>query len=347
MKRNYVANLHEGAKIEDVFLITSKSLGSTRTGLPFIKMRLTDRTGTLDAVKWNATQTELGAASEMDYISARGTVGEYNGQLQLTVDAFRRHTEKVDPSDFLAATSHDVGEMFAELRAILGEVKNPHLVRLLSAFFDDERISRLFREAPAATKVHHACIGGLLEHTLSVLKSSAALSSLYPDADRDLVLTAAALHDIGKIEEYDWSISIRFSEAGHFVGHLVGGAMMTKEAADHIEGFDPLLNLALQHAILSHHGKKEYGSPKQPKSLEAMIVHAADELDADAAMYRNAIADSARDGDVSLFTKRHFFLDRPLFKGIPKSDDPSESSESGFDSELFAAQTDRDPFADE
>ena len=344
MKRNYISDLREGAKIEDVFLITSKSLGSTRTGLPFIKMRLTDRTGTIDAVKWNATQTELGAASEMDYISARGTIGEYNGQMQLTVDAFRKHTEKVDPTDFLATTAFDVDEMFAELRAILGEVRNPSLVKLLSSFFDDEKTSRLFREAPAATKVHHACIGGLLEHTLNVLKSSAALAALYPDADRDLVLTAAALHDIGKIEEYDWSVSIRFSDAGHFIGHLVGGAMMAKDAADRIEGFDPLMNLALQHVILAHHGKKEYGSPKQPKSLEAMIVHAADELDADAAMYRNAIAESTRDGDTSLFTKRHFFLDRPLFRGIPR---PEEPSEPGFDSDLFAAKTEYDPFRDD
>lgn len=344
MKRHYISDLREGAKVEEVFLITSKSVGSTRAGVPFIKLRLSDRTGTIDAVKWNATQSELSGASEMDYIQARGTMGEYNGQLQLTVDAFRKHTEKVDPADFLATTSRDVDEMFAELREIIGEVKNPHLSRLLASFFDDEQISRLFREAPAATKVHHACIGGLLEHTLNVVKSCAALAGIYQDADRDLLLTAAALHDIGKIEEYDWSIALRFTEAGHFVGHVVGGTIMVKEAADRIEGFDPLMNLALQHVILAHHGHKEFGSPKQPKSLEAMIVHVADELDADAAMYRNALADSVRDGDLGLFTKRHFFLDRPLFKGIPKSDDPSEP---GFDSELFAAETDYDPFGEE
>ena len=346
MKRNYISNLHEGSRIEDVFLITSKSLGSTRTGLPFIKMRLTDRTGTIDAVKWNATQTELGAASEMDYINARGTIGEYNGALQLTIDSFHKYTEKVDPSDFLATTSRDIDEMFTEFRGILAEVKNPQLIKLLSLFFDDDRISRQFREAPAATKVHHACIGGLLEHSLNVLKSSAALASLYPDADRDIVLTAAALHDIGKIDEYDWSVSIRFSDAGHFIGHLVGGAMMVKDAAARIEGFDPLLNLAMQHAILSHHGKKEYGSPKQPKSLEAMIVHAADELDAEVAMYRNAVAEASRDGDGSLFTKRHFFLDRPLFKGMPHTEE-SEESPDAFDLELFAVKADDDPFAEE
>jgi len=342
MKRHYVSDLREGAKVEEVFLITSKSVGSTRAGVPFIKLRLGDRTGAIDAIKWNATQTELGAASEMDYIHARGTIGEYNGNMQLTVDSFRKYSEKVDPSDFLATTSRDIDEMFTELREITSKVKNPHLSRLLASFFDDERTSKLFREAPAATKVHHACIGGLLEHTLSVVKTCAALAELYPDADRDLLLTAAALHDIGKIEEYDWSIAFRFTEAWHFVGHVVGGTMMVKEAADRIEGFEALLNLALQHAILAHHGKKEYGSPKQPKSLEAMIVHVADELDADAAMYRNALADSARDGDLGLFTKRHFFLDRPLFKGIPKSD---ESTEPGFDSDLLAAETDCDPYS--
>jgi 3'-5' exoribonuclease len=344
MKSHYVSDLREGNKIEEVFLVTSKTIGNTRAGAHFLKMKLSDKTGTMDAVKWNATQSELSGVSEMDFIHTRGTVGDYNGQMQLTVDSFRKHTGEVDPSDFLATTCRDVDEMFAELRGIVDEVKNPRLSRLLASFFDDEQTSKLFREAPAATKVHHACIGGLLEHTLNVVKSCAALAGIYADADRDLLLTAAALHDIGKIQEYDWSIALKFTEAGHFVGHVVGGAMMVKEAADRIEGFDPLLNLALQHAILAHHGHKEFGSPKQPKSLEAMIVHVADELDADAAMYRNALADSVRDGDLGLFTKRHFFLDRPLFKGIPKSDEPAEP---GFDSDLFAAETDYDPFGEE
>jgi len=336
--------MREGARVEDVFVVASKSVLHTKTGQPYVKMQLGDRTGVIDAVKWHATQSELGEVSDLDFIFVRGKVGDYNGQPQLTVESFHRYSEKVDPADFLPTTSRDVDGMANELREILTRVENPHVVRLLASFFDDERVSRLFREAPAATKVHHACIGGLLEHTLGVVRSCAALAELYPDADRDLLLTAAALHDIGKIEEYDWSVAIRFSDAGQFVGHVVGGAMMVKQAADAIEGFDPLLNLALQHAILAHHGKHEFGSPQEPKSLEAMMVHAADQLDADIAMLLGAIAESHRDGSLDLFTKRHHWLDRHLFKGIPKPDQPSEPA---FDSDALAAETDYDPFAEE
>lgn len=347
MKRYFVSELREGAKIEEVFLLASKSVGNTRAGQPFLKMKLSDRSGTMDGVKWNATPTDLSCVSEMDFILARGTVGVYNGEMQMVVESFRKHTDKIDAADFLAKTSHDVYAMFTELQELLGQVKDSSLSRLLASFFDDEATTGKFREAPAATKLHHACIGGLLEHTLNVVRASAALAELYPEADRDLVLTAAALHDIGKIEEYEWSTALRFTDAGHLVGHVVGGAMMAKGAADRIEGFDPLLNLALQHAILSHHGMKEYGSPKQPKSLEAMIVHAADELDANVGMYHKAIADSEHEGTLGLFTKRHFMLDRPLFKGIPKPSDTPTLPEPSFDPVAISAETDYDPFGEE
>jgi 3'-5' exoribonuclease len=344
VKNHFVSELREGARVEDVFVVASKSVLRTRAGQPYIKMQLGDRTGAIDAVKWHATPSELEGVSELDFVFVRGKVGEYNGQPQLTVESFYRYSETVDPADFLPTTSRDVDEMASELREILARVQNPHLVRLLASFFDDERIGGLFRQAPAATKVHHACIGGLLEHTLGVVKSCAALAELYPEADRDLLVTAAALHDIGKIEEFDWSIAIRYSDAGQLVGHVVGGAMMVREAAEHIEGFDPLVSLALQHAILAHHGQREFGSPQEPKSIEAMIVHAADQLDADIAMLLGAIAESEREGSDDLFTKRHHWLDRHLFKGFPK---PGEPSELAFDSDSLAAETDYDPFAEE
>lgn len=347
MKRYFVSELREGAKIEEVFLLQSKSVGNTRAGQPFLKMKLSDRSGTMDAVKWNATPTDLSCVSEMDFILARGTVGLYNGEMQMVVESLRKHTEKIDAADFLAKTPRNVEAMLEELRGILGQVTDPSLAKLLAWFFNDDAIVAKFRDAPAATKLHHACIGGLLEHTLNVVKASSALGDLYPEADRDLIITAAALHDIGKIEEYDWTTALRFTDAGHLVGHVVGGAMMAKQAADRIEGFDPLLNLALQHAILAHHGMKEYGSPKQPKSMEAMIVHAADELDANIGMYHKAVAESEHEGTLGLFTKRHFMLDRPLFKGIPKPCDSPTLPEASFDSEALSADTDYDPFAED
>lgn len=350
VKRHFVSELREGVRVEDVFLVLSKKVLHTRTGRPYIKMQLADRTGSVDAVKWHATPHDIEALTEKGFIVACGTLGNYNDQPQFTVEWFRPCTEKPDLADFVATTSRNVDEMWAEFRQILAQVTNPHLARLLAVFFDDEKTARLFREAPAASKVHHACIGGLLEHTLSVVKTCAALADLYSDADRDLLLAAAALHDIGKIEEFDWSPTITYTDAGQFVGHVVGGAMMVKKAAEQIEDFDPLASLALQHAVLAHHGRHEFGSPQLPKSLEAMIVHAADELDADITMLRAAIAESQRDGSGDLFTKRHYWLDRHLFKGFPKPADllePSVPTEQVFDADSLSVETDYDPFAEE
>ncbi len=343
MKSRYISDLREGDIIEDVFLVSSKAVGNTRTGDPYMKLSLSDKSGSINAVKWGATQSEIESIAEMEYVTARGSVGSYHGQLQLRIDSIQKPSTQIDPSDFLPVSQKSGDEMFEELMSILDEVKNPQLRALLETFFEDEQITTKFKEAPAAIKVHHAYLGGLLEHTLNVVKSCALLAAVYPEVNRDILLTAAALHDIGKMEEYEWKPAFRFTDAGHFVGHVVGGAMMVKEAADRIDGFDEVLNLALQHAILSHHGHKEYGSPKLPKSLEAMIVHTADELDADAAMYRTAVEDAADDNDSSLFTKRHFFLERPLFKGLPTPNEPEEQS---FEPGLFSAETEYDPFAD-
>ncbi len=350
MKHHFVSELREGARVEDVFLVLYKSVLHTKTGQAYIKMQLADRTGSIDAVKWNATPNELDGLAEKGFVLVRGMVGEYNGQPQLSVESIRRYSEKPDPADFLATTERNIDEMWNELREILSKITNPNLVKLLALFFDDTAIAKQFREAPAASKVHHAYIGGLLEHTLGVVKACAALADLYPDANRDILLTAAVLHDIGKIEEFDWSLAIKYSDAGQFVGHVVGGTMMVKQAASRIEGFDPILNLAIQHAILAHHGKHEYGSPQEPKSIEAMIVHTADELDANIAMLRNAINESNRDGSEDLFTKRHFWLNRHIFKGLPTSDEPSgpsTPSELLFDADSLTVDADYDPFAED
>lgn len=346
MKRVYVQDLREGLKIDDVFVVASKSVANARNGSRYLRLKLTDRTGTIDAVKWNVSDTEVVGFGENEPMHVRGTAGTYNGELQLTVDSFQKPTYPVDPADFLRASERDPDEMLADLRLILGSVTNPDLARLLSAFLDDPEFAGKFRQAPAAKSVHHAWVGGLLEHTLNVVRSCAALADLYPQADRDILLTAAALHDIGKIDEYACSVTIGFTDSGHLIGHIVGGAMMVKEAAESIEGFDPLLSLALQHAVLAHHGTKEFGSPKRPKSLEAYLLHVADDLDAKVEMFRRAISESDENGEDGLFTKKHFHLDRPIFKGLGRQPEAGDSSDEG-DLDLFAVDPDWDPFAEE
>lgn len=352
MKNIFVENLREGSRADDVFLVASKAVLNTRDGKPFLKLRLSDRTGHLDAVKWGATEPEIASFGENDYIRVSGAVRTYNGGLQLTVESLRRSDQTVDPADFVKCSSQDPDMMMRELTGLLRDVADSHLSKLLARFLEDEDFVRRFRSAPAAKSIHHACVGGLLEHTLNVTRACAAIAGLYPHVDRGLLVTGAFLHDIGKTEEYAWSGSIDFTEAGHLVGHVVGGAMMVKAAADSIDGFDPILSLVLQHMILAHHGTREFGSPKQPKSIEAMILHLADDLDAKVAVFEEAIRQSDGSGEEGLFTKKHFLLERPLFKGmraqdVPARDQAQPRTDDAADLDLFAVNPRRDPFADD
>lgn len=350
MKRIYVDNLRDGLKVDDVFLVSSKTVANTKTGSRYLKLRLSDRTGTIAAVKWSVSDAEASGFGENDLIHVRGLAGLYQGELQLTVDSIMKLSHPVDPADFIRRSERDPDEMLTDLRLILGSVRDPDLSRLLESFLQDEEFLNKFRQAPAAKSVHHACIGGLLEHTLNVVRTCAAISDLYPSVDRDLLLTAAALHDIGKIDEYRWSVSIDFSDAGHLIGHVVGGTMMVKEAIDLIEGFDPLTSLALQHAILAHHGQKEFGSPKRPKSVEAFMLHQADDLDAKVDLFRLAIENSDGNGEEGLFTKKNYHLDRPIFKGLnrqapqPSVDEGNGDGDGDENLDLFAVDPDWDPF---
>ena len=349
MKQVYVTNLREGDKVDDVFVVASRSLLRTRAGDPFLKAKLTDKTGTVDAIKWNATESEIARLVEGTHIRVHGTVRLYNNELQLNLDSFETIEEDVDASDYVASSERDPDEMFAELQSLLSDVTDANLRRLLDAFFADDEFAGRFREAPAAKSIHHAYVGGLLEHTLNVVRNCSVFAELYPDADRELLLTAAALHDAGKVDEYKWSPAIDLSTEGHFVGHVVGGAMMVRAAVESVEGFDPLVGLALQHAIVAHHGTKEFGSPKRPKTIEALMLHFADDLDAQVEIFRQAIKRSDQSGEGGLFTPRRFPLERPIFKGLSRqgTEETPQAGEEPPDTELSASDADYDPFAED
>lgn len=348
MKRIYVKDLSEGLRVEDIFCVASKTVANARNGSRYLRLKLVDKTGMIMAVKWNATDDEIRNFGERDIIQVRGTTNIYQNELQLTLDFCRKYEQQINPSDFIRVSERAPEEILSDLKVILRTVKRPDLSRLLAAFFDDENFVHKFSQAPAAKSVHHAWVGGLAEHTLNVVRTCATFADLYPQIDRDLIVTAAALHDIGKIDEYTVSLGIDFSDSGHLVGHIVLGAMMVKEAADRIDGFDRLTSLALQHAILAHHGTHEWGSPKRPKSIEAFALHLADDLDAKVDMFRHAIEESDENGEDDLFTKRHFHLDRPIFKGINRrnqQDEPRDLEDTDLD--LFVVDPDWDPFAEE
>lgn len=344
MKNNYVSALSEGVRIDDVFLICNKTLAESRNGSLFIKLQLGDRTGTIEGYKWDASQTLFAQLGNADYVRVLGSVRNYNGKLQIDIESFRAHTHKVDPSDFLPSCPRDSAEMIAEIEKLVESVKHPHLRALLDCFFSNKEFLARFSTAPAAQKIHHAYIGGLLEHSLSAANLCDLVASKYPNIDRDLLITGALLHDIGKVEELSWDKSIKYSDSGHLVGHIVGGAMMVDKAADTIDGFHPLLKLKMTHMILSHHGQKDFGSPKRPKSLESLVLHYMEDLDAKINIFRQALAADEQENELDLWTERHWVFERPLFRGLPKwIMDPLGDGHSPDRSE----DADYDPFAEE
>jgi 3'-5' exoribonuclease len=252
------------------------------------------------------------AFAEKDYVAVSGRVEKYRDQLQVVVSSLRRcGDDEVDAGDFLRVVATDRAELEGELRQALDEVRSLHLKSLLLAFFSDGEFMRKFTTAPAAKNYHHPYLGGLLEHTATTVRICRMLCDLYPDIDRDLLITAAALHDIGKIEELDYDRTIDFSDAGRFLGHLMLSDEMIRERIADLPGFPQDLALRLRHAVLSHHGELEWGSPKRPKTLEAIVLHHVDNLDAKVNSYREIVA-RASDGDSPWTDMRNLFK-RPLY----------------------------------
>ncbi len=342
MKNCYISELCEGARIDDVFLVTSKSLAEARNGSMYIRLQLSDRTGAIDAFKWDASDDLYGKLKRDDFIQVRGAVRGYNGKLQIDIDSFRASSVKVDAADFLPRCARDVDEMLAEMRLLIDATQHPQLRALLESIFKDKDFLTKFSNAPAAMKIHHAYIGGLLEHSLTVAKMCEAICAQYPGVERDLLVTGALLHDIGKTDEFSWNASIKYTDSGHFLGHIVSGTMMLDRAIENIPGFDPLLKLVIEHLIVSHHGQKEYGSPKRPKSLEGVILHFVDDLDAKINTFTGAVKPKPEE-DAGHWTERHWVFDRPLFRGLPQQLNPAEAAPVSLES-LFSEY---DPFEDD
>jgi 3'-5' exoribonuclease len=346
MKNYYIDNLRDGTRIDDVFLVCGKNVGKTQDGSPFVRLKLMDRTGSIDAIKWDASEAVCSCLLVDDYIQARGVVSKYKDKLQIVLENVRKISDKVDPTDFLPRTTKDISEMVRDLRKIIATVKQPQLHALLDHFFKDEEFVARFSTAPAAMRIHHAYIGGLLEHSLSVAQLCDLVCRHYPEVNRDLLITAAALHDIGKVDEFCWCRSIRYSDSGHLIGHLVSGAMMVDAAAEKIADFHPFLRLIMTHIILSHHGEKEFGSPKRPKTLESLMLHYVEDMDAKIKTFAEAVGKSCEITDRPEFwTEKHWVFDRPLLKGMPKNTfgEPAEGEverDPGRDGDEF------DPFAE-
>jgi len=276
----WVKDIKEEDDVKGCYLVKEKRLGTTRAGKPFLNLILADRTGELECKVWERAETLSSLFQDSDIVDVTGRAGAYRGQIQITVSDLRVPDREIDPAIFLEATPGDLSGMMKSLRKILSTIKNSHLKALIERFLNDGNFVSQLKKAPAAKNFHHSYLGGLLEHTLSVCQIAEQVADHYPQMDRELLVTAAFLHDIGKIREFGYDLNIDYSNEGRLLGHLVLGVAMVDEKLVELKNFPQELALRLKHMILSHHGEYEFGSPKRPKFLEAFALHLLDDLDA-------------------------------------------------------------------
>jgi len=276
----WVKDIKEDDQVRGLYLVKVKRTGSTKKGDPFLSMTLADRTGEIEARVWERVGELSPLFKEGDVIDVEGYAGSYREQTQLTLTALKVAEDISDPTLFMEATPKDVTKMVASLRDILKGIKNASMKALVEKFLSDHNFMVLFRKAPAAKNFHHSYIGGLLEHTLSVCQMASLVADHYPELDRDLLITGAFLHDLGKIKELKFERQIDYSDEGRLLGHLTLGVAMVDEKLVGLKNFPGEIAVRLKHLILSHHGEYEFGSPKRPKFLEAFALHLIDDLDA-------------------------------------------------------------------
>ncbi|MBE5832219.1 MAG: HD domain-containing protein [Butyrivibrio sp.] len=278
----FIKDMKAGDRVADIYMCKHKLIATTKNGKEYFSVTLQDKTGTVDAKVWEPYSDGIDEFDDTDYIDVFGEVTSFNGALQINVKRARKcHEGEYDPALYLPVSSKNIDEMFKELLSIIAGIKNPYLKQLLEEFFiKDEKLITAFKKSSAAKTVHHGFIGGLLEHTLSVTKLCDYYCTSYPKLNRDLLLTAAILHDIAKTRELSLFPVNDYTDEGQFIGHIVMGAEMVGVKAALIPGFPDLLKQQLQHCILAHHGEFEYGSPKKPSIMEAVALNLADNTDA-------------------------------------------------------------------
>ena len=294
----FIKDLTPGDRIADIYMCKHKLSATTKNGKEYYSVTLQDKTGTIDAKIWEPNSDGIEEFDDTDYIDVFGEVTSFNGALQINVKRARKcHEGEYDPALYLPVSSKDIDVMYKELLGIIGTIENPYLKKLLEEFFiQDEAFITAFRKSSAAKTVHHSFIGGLLEHTLSVTKLCNFYCTAYPALNRDLLLTAAICHDIGKTKELSLYPVNDYTDEGQFLGHIVMGTEMVGEKIRGIEGFPVILKQELQHCILAHHGELEYGSPKKPAIIEAVALNLADNTDAKMETFTEILGNIATPG---------------------------------------------------
>lgn len=280
MKSFFVADIRENQSVDSVFLVTAKNHGVTKGGSCYLTLKLMDRSGVIECRVWERAEELAKEFDKNDFVRVRGHATLYQGKLQIRIqDVGRVEDNEIAAEDFLPKSKFDPETMAGELMTILRGMKNPHLRALAEEFFDDQVFMDLFKRAPAGKSIHHPYLGGLLEHTLSLLKLILKVAENYHGIDVDLLLIGGFLHDMGKIYEFSYDRAVEYTDRGQLLGHLVMEVETVNEKIKTIPGFPEELAMLVKHMMVSHHGSLEFGSPKLPQTLEAVILHYLDDLD--------------------------------------------------------------------
>ncbi|HWG43970.1 MAG TPA: HD domain-containing protein [Gemmataceae bacterium] len=318
MARQFVQQMADGDTIEEVYLVVDKQVRANRNGNMYLQIELRDRSGSISARLWNAAEPLVRSFESGDFLLVQGKVQLFQGALQMILNRLdRMETEKVELADFLPHTEKDISKLYERLGILLRKMDNPHLRALAECFLMDQEFMEGFCKAPAGIRNHHAYLGGLLEHVVTLMESADRIAPLYPELNRDLLLMGIFLHDIGKVRELNYDRAFSYSDEGQLIGHLVIGVQMLDEQVRRVpdltgEPFPTELLLRLKHLIVSHHGSLEFGSPTLPMTPEAIALHYLDNLDA---KIHSFTRDIREDRSPSSWTPYSQATQRRLFKG--------------------------------
>ena len=312
MKSQFANAIAVGDTVDDVFALLNRTLLQKKDGDPYLSVTLSDRTGSIGGVLWDDVEKISAGIASSAFVQVRGRVTEYRDAPQVVLkDLTDVPVECVDPSDFLPVTERNVDAMYGRLMKLTASVETVHLRKLLEAFWEDPTFAAQYRRAPAAVRMHHAYLGGLLEHSLSTALLAERVAGHYGGIDRDLLVAGAILHDIGKIREFEYQYRIDYSDEGRLVSHIVLGLQMVDEKLAGVDDFPAEAALLLKHLIVSHHGTREFGSPEPPKTIEAVLLNYIDEIDSKVNGIREYMAAEGPDATWTSFHRmlgRHFYI---------------------------------------
>ena len=314
IEKIYINQIKERDRVESIFLVRDKITAMAKNGKPYMTLKLMDRTGEVEGRIWDQVDQFSAMFEKDDFILINGKASVYMGKMQLIIQNLKKvNEESVDLGDFLPVSKRSSVEMRNELDGILNSLTDPHIESLLRAFFDDPVFFSLYSRAPAAKAMHHVFLGGLLEHSLAVVALASDVAARYPQVNRDLLICGALLHDVGKVKELSYQRSFDYTDEGKLLGHIVIGVQMVEDQIRELSEFPSELSMLIKHLLLSHHGQYDYGSPKRPKFLEAVILNFIDDLDSKINGVQTHI-DKEPDREEN-WTNYHRLYDRYFYKG--------------------------------